>query len=113
MSRELARASGIDPDREQLLLSLILAIVVAVALKVVGIILIAAMLVIPAAAARPQARTPEAMAAIAIALAIFATVGGLQMSLWADTPTGPSIVTVAFALFVVSLLVASAREARR
>ncbi len=113
MSPELARAGGIDPDREQLFLSLVLAIVVAVALKVVGVILISALLVIPAAAARPLARTPEAMAAIAVVFALLAAVGGLQMSLWADTPAGPSIVTVAFCLFVVSLAVSSVRLRRR
>lgn len=106
MSPELARAGGLDPDREQLVLSVTLAIVVAVALKVVGVILITAMLIIPAAAARPLARTPESMAVIAAGIASLSAVGGLQMSLWADTPAGPSIVTVAFCLFVVSLIAA-------
>lgn len=104
MSPELARAGGLDPDREQLVLSITLAIVVAVALKVVGVILITAMLIVPAAAARPLAKTPESMAMIAILIAIISAFGGLQMSLWADTPAGPSIVTVAFCLFMLSLI---------
>ena len=113
MSPELARAGGLDPDREQLVLSITLAIVVAVALKVVGVILITAMLIIPAAAARPLARTPETMAVIAILVAIIAAFGGLQMSLWADTPAGPSIVTVAFCLFMLSLITGAFYSGRR
>ena len=106
ISPELSYASGLNPHREQLVLSLTLAIVVAVALKVVGALLIAAMLIIPAAAARPLAKTPETMAAMAAIIGVVAAVGGLQMSLWADTPAGPSIVTIAFCLFVASLSVA-------
>jgi len=113
MSPELARAGGLDPDREQLVLSITLAIVVAVALKVVGAILISALLIIPAAAARPLARTPESMALFAAIIASLAAVGGLQMSLWADTPAGPSIVTVAFCFFIASVLVATRYRARR
>ena len=103
VSPELARASGIHPEREQLVLSITLALVVAVAIKIVGVILIAALLVIPAAAARPLARTPEGMAGIAAVLAAVAAFSGLELSLLADTPAGPSIVTMAFALFLVTL----------
>ena len=112
MSPELARAGGLDPNREQLVLSVTLAIVVAVALKVVGVILITAMLIIPAAAARPLARTPEAMAVFAAAIATIAAIGGLQMSLQMDTPAGPSIVTIAFCLFLTSLVGAALIRAR-
>ncbi|MEC8575623.1 MAG: metal ABC transporter permease, partial [Pseudomonadota bacterium] len=62
VNRGLAYASGINPKREQQLMTLGLAIVVAVAIKVVGALLIVAMLIIPAAAARAVARSPEAMA---------------------------------------------------
>ena len=92
LNTELAQASGIDARREQLVLTLALAIVVAVALKVVGALLITALLLIPAASARNLARTPEAMAAIAIALGMLASLAGLQLSLSFDTPAGPSIV---------------------
>ena len=112
ISPELARAGGLDPDREQLVLSITLAIVVAVALKVVGVILITAMLIIPAAAARPLVRTPETMAVLAAFIAVASAVGGLQMSLFADTPAGPSIVTVAFCLFILSLIAGALYRAR-
>ncbi len=106
LSRDLAAASGINADREGLVLTLSLAVVVAVALKVVGALLIAAMLIIPAATARSQSRTPEAMAGLAVVLGAAAALGGLLASLSFDTPTGPSIVVVAAGMFLLSTLFA-------
>ena len=102
LSEALAHASGIKPDRERLVLTVALAVVVAVALKVVGALLIAAMLIIPAAAARALARTPEAMALGAVAVGVLASLLGLEMSLWLDTPAGPSIVTAAALIFALA-----------
>jgi zinc transport system permease protein len=102
LNADLAHASGIDPDRERLILTLALAVVVAVALKVVGALLIAAMLIIPAAAARALSRTPERMAALAVLFGMLAALAGLGMSLWQDSPAGPSIVTAAAAIFALS-----------
>ncbi len=99
LNEELAYASGLDPRREQLILTLSLAITVAVAIKVVGVLLIAAMLIIPAAAARSLARTPEAMAMIAAAIGGVSVVAGLRAAYVLDTPAGPSIVCVAALLF--------------
>jgi zinc transport system permease protein len=104
LSEDLAHAAGIDPARERLVLTVALAIVVAVSLKIVGALLIAAMLIIPAAAARNLARGPEAMALGAIGCGAFSVWGGLQLSLAQDTPSGPSIVVVAAALFLVTTL---------
>jgi zinc transport system permease protein len=101
LSRELAAASGINADREGLVLTLALAVVVAVALKVVGALLIAAMLIIPAAAARSLARSPETMALGAVAIGAAAALAGLGASWWFDTPAGPSIVAAAAAVFLV------------
>jgi zinc transport system permease protein len=106
LNPDLATASGGKPRREQLILTLALAITVAVAIKVVGALLIAAMLVIPAATARPFARTPEMMALWAIVLGAIAALGGLAGSFAFDTPTGPSIVTLAAALFALSAALA-------
>jgi len=105
LSRELAAASGIDADREGLVLTLALAVVVAVALKVVGALLIAAMLIIPAAAARGFARSPETMAFGAVAIGTVSALGGLWVSWQFDTPAGPSIVTAAAAVFIVGTAV--------
>jgi zinc transport system permease protein len=102
VNEDLAHASGVNPERERLVLVLALAVVVAVALKVVGALLIAAMLIIPAAAARGVARSPEAMALTASAIGAVAGLAGLGLSLWQDTPAGPSIIVAAAAVFVVA-----------
>ena len=102
LNPDLATASGVNPRREQLILTLALAVTVAVAIKVVGALLIAAMLIIPAAAARPFARTPEVMAMAACIIGMIAALGGLAASFTLDTPTGPSIVSVAAVLFMLS-----------
>ena len=99
LNEDLAYASGLDPKREQLILTLALAITVAVAIKVVGVLLIAAMLIIPAAAARSLARTPEAMALIAAAIGGISAALGLRAAYVLDTPAGPSIVCVAAIIF--------------
>lgn len=102
LNEDLAHASGLSPARERMVLVLTLALVVAVALKVVGALLIAAMLIIPAAAARGLARSPEAMAALATLIGAASSLAGLQLSLWQDTPAGPSIITAAAAAFALT-----------
>ena len=92
------------------MLTVALAVVVAVSLKVVGALLIAAMLIIPAAAARALARTPEAMAVLAVAIGGLAAFSGLQMSLWQDTDAGPSIVAAAAVIFALSVLIGQMRK---
>jgi zinc transport system permease protein len=104
VSPDLAYAAGINPRREQLILTLLLAGVVAVSIKVVGALLITALLIIPAAAARNLSRTPEAMAVIAVVCGIIAALGGVGLSFTLNTQAGPSIVCTAAALFVLSLL---------
>ncbi len=100
LSEDLAAAAGVDPRRERLVLTLALALLVAVALKVVGVLLVTAMLIVPAAAARGFARTPESMAAGAVAVGMVAAVAGLAGSWRLDTPAGPSIVVAAVVVLV-------------
>ena len=111
LSDDLATAAGIDPRREQLILTLALAVVVAVAIKVVGVLLIAALLIIPAAAARSFARTPEAMALIAAGIGGASALVGMALAWTFDTPAGPSIVCVAAAAFGVSAMIDLLRRA--
>jgi zinc transport system permease protein len=110
LSEDLAHASGLNPDRERLVLTLALALVVAVALKIVGALLIAAMLIIPAAAARAVSRTPEAMAVIASVIGALACLAGLSLSLWQDTPAGPSIVSAAAICFAAAAIISAFRR---
>ncbi|MEQ9692995.1 metal ABC transporter permease [Shimia sp. SDUM112013] len=112
LNPDLAYANGIDPKREQLVLTLGLAIVVAVAIKVVGALLIVALLIIPAASARPLARTPEAMALIAAGLGGFAALAGLRLSFNYDTPSGPTIVCVAAVVFALTNTIARLNNLR-
>ncbi|PVA06848.1 metal ABC transporter permease [Thalassorhabdomicrobium marinisediminis] len=109
LSGDLAYASGLNPKRDRLMLTLLIAAVVAVSIKVVGALLITAMLVIPAAAARLIARGPEAMAALATLIGIAAAIGGLFAARTLGTPAGPSIICGAAALFLVMSMVARLR----
>lgn len=110
LSSDLARAAGYDPRREDLILTLTLALMVAVAIKIVGALLIAALLIIPAATARMLSGTPEKMAAIASVLGVVSVLGGLWLSLGYDTPAGPSIVVMAVIWFVLSLTLGGMRR---
>ncbi|MBX2823361.1 MAG: metal ABC transporter permease [Gammaproteobacteria bacterium] len=101
---ELAHAAGINPKREQLFLAICLALVVAVAIKVVGVLLITAMLIIPAAAARNLSRTPENMALGAALLGTIASMAGLYIAYLFDTPAGPTMVCVAALCFAITSL---------
>jgi zinc transport system permease protein len=83
-----------------------------VAIKVVGALLIASMLIIPAATARPFADDPEVMAAAATVVAATAILGGLRAAYVFDTPAGPTIVAVAAILFTASTTLAAYRRAR-
>ncbi len=112
LSEDLAAAEGIDPDRERMILTLALALVVAVALKVVGALLITALLIVPAAAARGLSRTPEGMALAAAGVAVAAALGGLALSLSTDAPAGPSVVVAAVVAFALSLVVGGVRQLR-
>ena len=104
VNEELAVAAGLNPRREGLVLTLALALVVAVAIKIVGALLIAAMLIIPAAAARRLARGPEGMALGASLIGAAAVLVGLYASLRLDTPAGPSIVAASAIIFVATAL---------
>lgn len=97
---ELAQVEGASVFRVRLAFILLIAMVVAVAMKVVGILLITSLLIIPAAAARRFARSPEGMAALA-GDSCAAIGAGLWASLRWDTPAGPSVVVAATLLFVL------------
>ena len=104
VNEEMAQAAGVNPKEEQWALTLALAIVVAVAIKVVGALLIGALLLIPAATARRFSPTPEIMAITAAVVGVFSALSGLAASWQLNTPTGPSIVCVAAVLFFVSAI---------
>lgn len=100
---EIAEAEGLRPERAQFIFMLLMAAMIAMAMKIVGILLITSLLIIPAATGRRIASTPEAMAYSSALCGIFAVFGGLASSLHFDTPSGPSIVVAALILFLLSL----------
>jgi zinc transport system permease protein len=110
---DLARAEGIDPARERLILMLSVAVLVAIALKVVGALLVTAMLIIPAATARGLSRSPEGMAFLAAFLGALAAVTGLVVAFIWDAPAGPGIVAMSALGFALSLPVSLILRARR
>jgi zinc transport system permease protein len=100
---ELAAVEGINVARVRTALMVITALVIAIAMKIVGVLLITALLIVPAATARRISATPESMAFIASLVAMISVVSGLAASWYADTPAGPSIVISATLLFCLSL----------
>ena len=101
---ELAAVDGVNVPATRLLFMLIIAFVIAAAMKVVGVLLIVSLLIIPAATARRFAATPEQMAAWAALAGCISVLAGLGLSATADTPAGPSIVAAATVLFFASLI---------
>ncbi|RUT30289.1 zinc ABC transporter permease subunit ZnuB [Arsenicitalea aurantiaca] len=112
VSAEIAEAEGLKPARARFVFMLLMAGIIAIAMKLVGVLLITALLIIPAATARRLAATPEHMAGIASVLGAIAVAGGLFGSLSWDTPSGPSIVVAALVLFLLSMLVPAFRSGR-
>jgi zinc transport system permease protein len=104
VSQELAAAEALRPERARLVFMLLMAAVIAIAMKIVGILLITSLLVIPAATARRFAASPEVMAFLAAGLGALAVTLGLYGSLVFDTPSGPSVVVAALLLFLASMV---------
>jgi zinc transport system permease protein len=102
VSPEIAKAEGLRPERAELIFMILMASVIAISMKIVGVLLITALLIIPAAAARSFSKSPEQMALYSIFIGILSVIAGLQSSLVWDTPSGPSIVAALLLLFVVT-----------
>lgn len=104
VSPELAASEGLRPERSELVFILLTSVVIAISLKIIGALLITALLIIPAAAARRVSGSPEQMAIVAALAGALSVVGGLYASLHYGTPSGPSIVVAAMVLFILSLV---------
>ena len=100
---ELARIEGVRTGAVRLAFMLLIAVVVAAAMKIVGVLLIVSLLIIPAATARRFASGPEQMAVLAALIGCLAVAAGLFASLGWDTPAGPTIVVAATVLFFLAL----------
>lgn len=102
VSPEIAAAESIPVERLRLIFMLLMALVIGMAIKIVGVLLITALLIVPAASARFFAKTPEQMAIGAGLFGAASVLAGISLSWHVDTPTGPSIVISAAGLFLLS-----------
>ena len=102
VNEELAKVEGYPVEAIRLLLMLLVALVIAVAMKIVGVLLITSLMIIPAATARRLSQTPVQMAVTSGVLGCFSVIGGLWSSYQWDTPTGPSVVVCAAVLFLLA-----------
>lgn len=101
---ELAEAEGMKPEQANVVFMLLMAAVIAISMKIVGVLLITSMLIFPAAIARRFASGPEQMALLSALIGVVAVFGGLFGSLQWDTPAGPSIVVAASTFFIITVL---------
>lgn len=106
---ELAAAEGVSRQQVRTIFTVLLAVTIAVAMKIVGILLVMAFLVVPAVAARPLTGTPERMVGLTALIACASVVVGLWLSVTFDWPGGPSIVIVMSVVAALSLMAAGRR----
>jgi zinc transport system permease protein len=97
---ELAKSSGIDTDRINAVLVLLTALTVVLAMKVVGIMLISALLILPAAAALQLAKGFKAAIVSAACIGVCTVVVGISFSFVMNLPTGATIVIINFLVFI-------------
>ena len=100
---ELAEAEGLNPDRAKAIFTILMAALIAISIKMVGLLLITGMLIIPAAMARNLSDSPFKMVLFSIIGGLLSVLIGLFSSLEFNTPSGPSIIAAALFLFILSL----------
>jgi len=101
---ELAKAEGMKSELANAIFTLLIAAVIAISIKIVGILLITGLLIIPASASRNLSSNPIQMAIIASIVGVISMVLGLYSSLTWNTSTGPTILSVALGIFIITLL---------
>ena len=101
---ELAKAEGLNPDLANAIFTLLIASVIAISIKIVGILLITGLLIIPASASRNLSSTPIQMAIISSIIGVASVILGIQTSMIWNTPTGPTILTITLGVFILTLL---------
>lgn len=109
---EIAQVEGVNVCRLQFLMTVMIAVTVAFSLQTVGMLLVTALLIIPALAARLIAKTPVSMVLLSVVLAMAASVMGVQASFHYDIPTGPAIVVALTAIFTMIVVMQRVRLSR-
>ena len=100
---DLAAAEDMKPDRANFIFTLLLAGVIAISIKIIGVLLITGLLLIPPAMSRNLSNNPKKMVVLSIFGGILSVILGLLGSLEFNTPSGPTIIVVALVLFILSL----------
>ena len=100
---ELAEAEGLNPERAKAIFTLLMAAIIAISIKMIGLLLITGMLIIPAAMARNVSNSPKGMIIFSVIGGLLSVFLGLFSSLNFNTPSGPSIIVAALILFIISL----------
>jgi ABC-type Mn2+/Zn2+ transport system permease subunit len=111
VSADIARTSGVSVARLDLFYLLAFGLTVALGLRYLGVLLMGALLIIPAATARRLARNLNQMFALSVAIAVFSTLAGMACAPLFDVETGPIIASIAGGMFFLSLLVPRRRAA--
>jgi len=101
---ELAEAEGLNPDRAKVIFTILMSAVIAISIKMVGLLLITGMLIIPAAMARNISDSPQKMVLFSVIGGILSVVLGLFSSLEFNSSSGPSIIAASLFLFILSLI---------
>ncbi|GAT80370.1 ABC transporter [Streptomyces sp. F-3] len=110
---EFARVTGLPVRALNLLTAVTAAVTVTVAMRVVGLLLVSALMVVPVAAAQQLGRSFAATFAIAVAIGVGVTIGGTVTSYYQDVPPGATIVLLTIAAFVVLTALATPLARRR
>jgi zinc transport system permease protein len=106
---EFARATGLPVVPLNLLLAVLTAFTVVVAMRVIGVLLVSALMVVPVATAQLFSRSFRGTALAGMALGVVVAVAGVVVSFQADTPSGGTIVVLAIVVFLVALAVTGVR----
>ena len=101
---ELAEAEGMKPERVNAIFTILLAALIAISIKMIGVLLITGLLIIPTAMARNLSDNPRQMVILSIIGGLLSVLIGLYASFEINTSSGPSIVVVALILFILSLM---------
>ncbi len=104
VNHELAEAEGMNPDKVNAIFTILLAAIIAISIKIVGLLLITGMLIMPAAMARNVSNNPNQMVKLSIIGGLLSVIIGLFSSLEINSPSGPSIITAALVLFCLTLI---------
>jgi len=104
VNNELAEAEGMNPERANAIFTILLAAIIAISIKIVGLLLITGMLIMPAAMSRNISNNPQQMVKMSVVGGLLSVLIGLFSSLQFNSPSGPSIITAALVLFSLTLI---------